>query len=441
MTETLPDIPRLVTAVAEWLACLVYILVLPRRSGRIATAACLGVGLVVLVGVQLLAGSLPIALWTPGMVLAFGAMFALIATTSRIGAKDVGYVAARAFVLAELVASLEWQLHTFYFHPSPGLWGPWQVVHLAVAYALLFGGAHLLERRHFSSAEAPAIGLRTLLMAVAIAGITFALSNLSFVVPDTPFSGRISPEVFYIRTLVDLCGFIALYAQHEQLRKQRADAELAAMNAILYAQHQQYLQSRRDIERADRTYHDLKHQVTVIRRELDPERRGEFLNSLEDSINAFGASFRTGNPVVDTVLTSKARECQAADVNFTCVADGALLDHVEAMDLASLLGNALDNAIEAVLRLPDPQERLIRVAVFAQNAFVVLRFENYFDGELRRSGGELVTRKTAGGRHGLGLRSIRHIAEKYDGTTTVASRDNWFTLSVLLPLGAPAPLS
>lgn len=435
MIDTLPDIPRVVTAVAEWLACLVYILVLPRRFGRIATAALLASGLVFFVGVQLFAGSLPVALWTPGMAIAFGAMSALIATTTRIGARDVGYVAARAFVLAELVASLEWQLHVFYSHPSRGLWGTWQAVALVVVYVVLFGGAHLLERRHFSPNEAPHIGPRTLSLAIAIAVITFALSNLSFVAPNTPFSGQVSPEVFYIRTLVDLCGFIALYAQHEQIRKQRADAELAAMNAILHSQHEQYLQSRRDIERADRTYHDLKHQVSVIRGELDPARRVEFLDSLEASINEFGATFRTGNPVVDTVLTAKARQCQAAGINFTCVADGTLLDHVDAMDLASVLGNALDNAIESVLRLTDPEQRLIRVAVFAQNDFVVSRFENYFDGELRYRGGELATRKTSRGRHGLGLKSIQHVAEKYGGSASITDKDNWFTLTVLLPRG------
>ncbi|HSO70825.1 MAG TPA: GHKL domain-containing protein [Arachnia sp.] len=432
MTEVLPNIPREITGLAEWLACVVYILVLPRRWGVVGTAATCVVGLVVLVSVQLFAGRLPLQLWTVGMLLAVAAMCAFIAVTTTVGPRDVGYVAARAFVLAELVASLEWQIHAFYFHPEPGVTGLVPTIVLLILYAVAFGAAHILERRHFDG-TAPAVGPRMLAIAVAMAVTTFALSNLSFITPNTPFSGAISIEVFYIRTLVDLAGYIALYAQHEQLRKQRADLELAAMDGILRTQHDQYLAAKRDIDMVSRAAHDLKHQLEVIRAEVDPERRGRHLDTLGDTLNEFGAAFDTGNPVLDTVLTSKARYCRSRGINFTCVADGTALGFVEVMDLASILGNALDNAIESVSRLEDPEHRIIRVAVFNQARFVVCKFENYFDGQLQYLEGELATRKV-GGTHGLGLKSIRFAAEKYGGQAIVAAQDNWFTCTVLLPL-------
>lgn len=432
MTEVLPNIPREFTGLAEWLACLVYVLVLPRRWKLPGTAATMAIGLALLVGTQLFAGTLPIHLWTVGMGLAAAGMFAVVAAATTVGPRDVGYVTARAFVLAELVASLEWQIHAFYFHPEPGVTGVVPTIVLLILYAVAFGTAHVLERRHFDGTP-PAVGPRMLSIAVAMAVTTFALSNLSFVAPNTPFSGEVSLQVFYIRTLVDLAGYIALYAQHEQLRKQRADLEVATMDAILRTQHDQYLAAKRDIELVSRASHDLKHHLTVIRAELDPERRGRQLDALEASLDQFGAAFDTGNPVLDTVLTSKARYCRSRGINFTCVADGTALGFVEVMDLASILGNALDNAIESVSRLDDPEHRIIRVAVYNQARFVVAKFENYFDGELRYEEGELATRKV-GGSHGLGLKSIRNAAEKYGGQATVAARDNWFTLTVLLPL-------
>lgn len=432
MTDVLPDIPRLATALAEWLACMVYVIVLPKRFGTKGTVVVLAAGLVALVGVQLMADRLPIALWTLGMVLAVAVMGALVAVSARITWPDVGYVTARAFVLAELVASLEWQVHTFYFHPEPGVETLWPAVFLVVIYLVCFGGAHLLERRHFSEREGPDVGPRTLLVALAIAAITFALSNLSFVTPHTPFSGEISIEVFYIRTLVDLCGYIALYAVHEQLRKARADLEVSAMDALVRAQRDQYLQSKTDEERVRRIYHDLKHQVAVIRGELDPARRSGYLDGLEASINVYGQRFNTGNPVVDTVLTSKANSCAENEISLTCMVDSVQLDSVEALDVATLLGNALDNAIESVLRLDDPDKRLIRVAIFQQGSFAVMRFDNYFDGELKFADGQLATRKADPFTHGLGLKSIRQIAEKYGGEATVTAGEKWFTLAVLL---------
>ena len=70
MTEALPDIPRLVTGVAEWLGVLVYLLVLPRRLNLLGTIGVALAGLAALVGLQLVAGRLPIALWTPAMLAA-----------------------------------------------------------------------------------------------------------------------------------------------------------------------------------------------------------------------------------------------------------------------------------------------------------------------------------------------------------------------------------
>ena len=67
------------------------------------------------------------------------------------------------------------------------------------------------------------------------------MSNLSFVSTNTPFSGTVGQEVFYIRTLVDFCGFAILYAQQEQARRMEASAELTSINAQLESQHQEYL--------------------------------------------------------------------------------------------------------------------------------------------------------------------------------------------------------
>lgn len=113
MTDMLPDIPRLATALAEWLACLVYVIVLPKRFKLAGTIAVLTVGLVALAACQLIAGQLPIPLWAVGMIAAVITMGALVAASTRITMLDVGYVTARAFVLAEFVASLEWQIHTY----------------------------------------------------------------------------------------------------------------------------------------------------------------------------------------------------------------------------------------------------------------------------------------------------------------------------------------
>lgn len=435
ISDLLPDIPRVYTAVAEWSACVVYILLIRKRltSWRLATALIGGLG--VLLGVQIVAGRLPLDLWTLGMAMAVAAMFGLIYLCARGSAKDVGYFVARAFVLAELVASFHWQLHNFFFPPGIDDSPVASVVLLVGVYGVAFAAAFIIERRHFSTTRSLDVDLRGLLSAVAIALITFFMSNLSFVSATTPFSGQGGMEIFIIRTLIDLAGYVALFAQQGQRLEARRIREVEAMDRMLRSQHEQYLASQRSIDSVNRKYHDLKHYLTALRAETDPDTRAAYLDQLEDSIKGHGARVETGNTVLDTILTAKTGFCTENDISLTCVVDGAALGFMSAIDLSALVGNALDNAIEAVINVPDSDRRLIQMAVFSQGSFVLLRFENYHEGHVAFD--DDLPRSTKGDdrNHGYGIRNMRQIAESYGGTLTVQAEDDWFTLRVLIPAG------
>lgn len=98
----------------------------------------------------------------------------------------------------------------------------------------------------------------------------------------------------------------------------------------------------------------------------------------------YSAQQHTGNPVLDVILTTKMRACADRGITLTCVADGKLLDGMDAMDVASLFGNVLDNAIEATSRVQDPERRIVKLALFRQGEFVAVREENTYATPLRR---------------------------------------------------------
>ncbi|WP_298049744.1 sensor histidine kinase [uncultured Bifidobacterium sp.] len=437
ITNALPDIPRAYTAICEWAACMVYIAVLFRRVPPHRSIAVGATGLAVLVIVQYFAGSMPIWFWMIGMLLAFGCMYMTILFGAGTGKREGLYITARAFVLAELVASLHWQIVTFIgtddVRSSPhGVRG---IVMLVVIYALCFGLAWLVERGNFSQTTPTLPTASAALATVAITIVTFAMSNLSFVSTNTPFSGSMGQEIFYIRTLVDFCGFAILFAQQEQWRRIEANAEIASINAQLESQHQEYLQSKENIESLGRIAHDLKHQIAALRAEVDPKHVAAGFEQLEKSVQRYSAQQHTGNPVLDVILTTKERACADRGITFTAVADGSLLDGMSSMDIASLFGNALDNAIEAASKLGDPEQRLIKLALFEQNSFIVVRVENYYDSRLRKDadGNLRTTKRNDRHRHGFGVKSIRHIAQQYGGEVTIRTDDHWFTLTALIP--------
>ena len=115
------------------------------------------------------------------------------------------------------------------------------------------------------------------------------------------------------------------------------------------------------------------------------------------------------------------------------MADGALLNFMDVMDLSAVFGNALDNAIECEERIAEPEKRLIHVSVSAQRGFVLIRFENYCEDTPNFLEGLPVTTKKDQNYHGYGLKSIRYVAKKYGGTVTIRMEKQWFVLQVLLP--------
>ena len=107
------DTPRICTALAEWAACVTYIMILRRKWSGWKLYGVLGGMLAWFLLYQHLAGMAPLFLWIPGMLGAIFCMYLSIYFTCDVSRQDAGFCCVRAFVLAELAASLQWQLNVW----------------------------------------------------------------------------------------------------------------------------------------------------------------------------------------------------------------------------------------------------------------------------------------------------------------------------------------
>ena len=149
------------------------------------------------------------------------------------------------------------------------------------------------------------------------------------------------------------------------------------MDEVLHRQYEQYKRSKEGINLINRRYHELKVQLARIREEQDQTKQNAAIAAIEQNIRQYEAENKTGNPVLDTLLTAKTMECQQENITITSVADGRMLGFLTIRELCTIVGVALDNAIAAVRAEPDPEKRLIKVAVYSQGGFAMLRFEHY----------------------------------------------------------------
>ena len=419
----LPDIPRLYTALAEILGAVLYAQAAPSRTAKPVywgiTAGCGAL----LAAFLYLTGDVPLLWWIPCMAAAIVWIYLYLLATRELNLLEAGYCCARAFIVAEFAASVEWQFHCGIW-PQRGAWEPLSLLLLAVVYAVVYGFLFCFESRRKIAARL-VITPTAMLMAVVMAVTVFAVSNLSFVSGD-----EVTIVVFYIRTLVDFAGVLILGVQHEQLREAALHSELAAMDNVLHRQYEQYKQSKENIRLINRRYHELKMQIAAIRAERDKVKQDAALAEMEGDIHRYEAENKTGNPVLDILLTAKSMYCQQHGINLTCVADGTLLNFLTTGEICTIVGTALDNATESVLTEQDPEKRLIRVAVYAQNGFVMLRFENYCAQPVELGPDGLPRQSSHGG---YDLKSVRAAAETHGGTVTLHWANEWFTLRVLLP--------
>lgn len=198
--------------------------------------------------------------------------------------------------------------------------------------------------------------------------------------------------------------------------------------------------------------HDMKNQIAVVTELMDhSQARAELQNYLEQmnsTLSALDFPCRTGSAVVDTLVGIKFHEMRER-------IPGVLFQHEEllipaglkvgSMDLSLILGNALDNAIEACQRMQEREERTgtpgdketqpwIRAGTMMRAPYFLLEIANSFDGELRYSAGQEFpeTEKEDSSLHGIGLQSIQAAAGKYHGGVDWSTEGNVFTLTVML---------
>lgn len=247
------------------------------------------------------------------------------------------------------------------------------------------------------------------------------------------FQAQVGSRIFY-RIIDGLCCFYVLWVQVNQKEKLVLKAELDGINNAWMMQKEQYVIKQEIIDNINRKCHDLKHQLHALRQMSNEEDKAAFLSEMEHDVMLYDTAVKTGNKALDVILMDKGLFCQEHNIQWTCMADGSKLEFMRLEDIYAVFGNALDNAITAVLQIDNPEKRVVSLKMITRNNLLVIQIENYFDSTLHFEEGLPLTTKHNRQEHGFGMKSIRYIAEKYGGTMTVNAADQIFTLQILIPL-------
>lgn len=339
----------------------------------------------------------------------------------------------------------------------------------AKIFAIIFCGVGAFAGQHISSYLFRILQILTQIESNGIAGIFISLSiclavaaacyfilvrrinantlnsSMSVLITSAVILGliiicgeNIPKELAYANILYCVYAIIScmlsLNVQFGIFKRRELEQKNEETERLLYAERKQQALSKQSIDMVNMKCHDLKHQIELLQEADDQGRRGELIRDLKETIDEYDNIIKTGYEALDTVLTEKNYLCKRNNIKFSYIVDGAPLAFMKELDVYSLFGNALDNAIQSVCREDDIEKRIISLSASSKQGYYHIHIENYFNQKLTFEDGLPITTQSETNIHGYGLRSMRHITEKYKGVMTITAEIPWFKLNILLPV-------
>lgn len=397
-----------------------------RKNWRITAVTGLLLSLLCGVGLQAMGGeTLAAHRWIviPQNIFVLLFSYGLFRVCTRLSSKDAVYGVTCMYIIQHLVFCLK-----------SVLWGGNGVVpisgiaELFITWAAVFlvgGGLAWLVNRHLPyHGHYHVTPQRVWLMSAIVILIAFVLTAGIYILEGDANVSNLG---------YDLCSCaLILWIIIGQRREIDLLAALQTEQRLRRQMQEQYELSRDSIDIINRKSHDLKHQIEALKFIQDADQREASLSEIERSALIYDAAAKTGNEVLDTVLTEKALLCERDGISWTCMADGSVLDFLPPVDLYTMMGNALDNAIEASRQLTR-ERQAIRVVVRQQYGSAFVQISNYYDWLGTMRNGIPETTKSDKSEHGYGIPSIREIVERYGGVLDIETSQGIFLLSILIP--------
>lgn len=182
-------------------------------------------------------------------------------------------------------------------------------------------------------------------------------------------------------------------------------------------------------------FHDFHNHIGVLHQLLSHKKLDEamqYLDELQIPIREMADTVWTNDDTIDYLINSKAAAAKERGIQYQVQVEFPQHTNLRSADLCAILGNLLDNALEAAGQIPEKKKRFINLTIRRINQMLIIKVENSFTAPPVITGNEIKTSKKENGLHGWGLKSARTAAEKYDGVVQTSYDENVFRAVVTL---------
>lgn len=237
--------------------------------------------------------------------------------------------------------------------------------------------------------------------------------------------------IFFSLTIFILIFLIVfLYSKNTMFLREQEQKDKMQI-AQLQQQFAYYQEKLKDEEKVRSVYHDMKNHLLVLQRQINSPETAEMVEKLQSQVAMYEDYEHTGNDILDIILKEKSETAREKHIALSVAVDLNGVDFIEPLDISTIFGNGLDNAIEASEKLPEEQRAILVKAGRVQNFFSVLIENSCLQ---NREYTKQRTAKSDDFLHGFGISNMRKAAEKYDGQLTIKCENEKFTLKILIPI-------
>ncbi|MDE7323046.1 MAG: GHKL domain-containing protein [Lachnospiraceae bacterium] len=275
-------------------------------------------------------------------------------------------------------------------------------------------------------------GRNRVISAVAVAGLfgVIFLSGQSIITIDDE---QMTTWIIFSMLILVAVLFFYLTRQYE-MEKKIAHLE-KEKNALLMRDYQ--LMKNTYAANA-RLFHDFHNHIEALHRYLEKDRTAEavrYLEGLRLPIEAVTQPVWVGDEAVDYLINSKIALAASREIQVNCNIEYPQHTNIRSVDLVAILGNLLDNALEAV-ETAEGNLRFINLTIRRINEMLIIKVENGCKATPAVADGDLQTSKADKTLHGWGLQSVRTTAERYDGIIETEYSNHTFRAVVTLSFEA-----
>ncbi len=302
----------------------------------------------------------------------------------------------------------------------------WEIYVIALAARLLILGIVYVAFKNFKYK----IQIKDSIILTLVFMFAFACSILA--VFNVVNLERVADLTLYISSgvLATIFFIIFMYAKNILYLREQEQRDKVQI-AQLQQQYAYYQDKLKDEERIRSIYHDMKNHLLVLEGSQGTDATRQMAQELRTQIADYEDYVHTGNEFLDIILKDKSEKAREKHIDFSAVVDFEGVDFIEPLDISTLFGNGIDNAIEACEKLRE-EDRVILVKAGRVQNFVSILIENNCAAEALPKGKR--TTKADSLLHGFGLSNMQKAAEKYGGTCTTKRADGKFILKILLPV-------